>query len=204
MAMDENPYRAPEAMDRAIGVRSGRREDLRSVAVYQKGILVCILISLLGIAFNIFALATQAAVPPAVSMAISVLLLVVGLASAVFVILLAIKVYNIALGIVLGLLSVLPCIGLIVLLVVNGKATRILQSNGHRVGLAGCRPLRVLIRVQAGYPPAVAPDRVPSRRACSRRWRSGRSAVISPCSRRRPSGASGENEASSEARKRIA
>ena len=52
-------------------------------------------------------------------------------------VLLAIKVYNIALGIVLGLLSVLPCIGLIVLLVVNGKATRILQSNGYRVGLLG-------------------------------------------------------------------
>ena len=124
-------------MDQAIGVRSGRKEDLRSVAVYQKGILVCILISLLGVSFNIFALAPQAAVPPAVGMAISVLLLVVGLASAVFVVLLAIKVYNIALGIVLGLLSVLPCIGLFVLLVVNGKATRILQSNGYRVGLLG-------------------------------------------------------------------
>jgi hypothetical protein len=137
MAMDENPYRAPEAMDQAIGVRSGRKEDLRSVAVYQKGILVCILISLLGVSFNIYALATKAAVPPAVSMAISALLLAVGLASAVFVILLAIKVYNLALGIVLGLLSILPCIGLIVLLVVNGKATRILQSNGYRVGLLG-------------------------------------------------------------------
>jgi hypothetical protein len=137
MAVDENPYRAPEAMDRAIGVRSGRRDDLRSVAVYQKGMLVCILISLLGLAFNTIALATQAAVPPAVSMASRVMLPVVGLASAAFVGLLSIRVYNLALGVVLGLLSFFPCIGLFVLLVVNGKANCILRSNGYRVGLMG-------------------------------------------------------------------
>jgi hypothetical protein len=137
MAMEENPYEAPRAMDQAIGVRSGRREDLRKVAVYQKGILVCILISLIGIAFNLISIVTQMAIPDAVRVALSVGLLVVGLASSAFVVLLAIRVYNLALGILLGLLSILPCVGLLVLLVVNGKATRTLQSNGHRVGLMG-------------------------------------------------------------------
>ena len=32
----------------AVGVNGGRREDLKSVAKYQKGILWCILIQLLG------------------------------------------------------------------------------------------------------------------------------------------------------------
>ena len=71
------------------------------------------------------------------SKAIRVLLTIVGVASAVYVVLLAMRVYNVALGIVLGLLSVVPCIGLIVLLVVNGKASTILRSNGHKVGLLG-------------------------------------------------------------------
>lgn len=43
--MDDNPYRAPLSQDAALGVLSGRQEDVRSVALYQKGILVCILLA---------------------------------------------------------------------------------------------------------------------------------------------------------------
>lgn len=55
----------------------------------------------------------------------------------VFVFLLSIKVYGTGLGIVLGVLTLIPCVGLIVLLVVNGKATSVLSRNGIRVGLLG-------------------------------------------------------------------
>ncbi len=48
---------------------------------------------------------------------------------------LAIKVYGTGLGIVPGVLSFVPLIGLIVLLVVNGKATGLLKQNGIKVGL---------------------------------------------------------------------
>lgn len=41
------------------------------------------------------------------------------------------------LGIVLGILTLIPCIGLIVLLVINGKATGVLRENGIGVGLLG-------------------------------------------------------------------
>jgi hypothetical protein len=47
------------------------------------------------------------------------------------------KVYNTALGVLLGLLTFVPCINLIVLLVVNSKATSVLQLNGYKVGLLG-------------------------------------------------------------------
>ena len=41
--MDENPYQSPLSDLRpASGVLSGKQEDVRAVAVYQKGILVCI------------------------------------------------------------------------------------------------------------------------------------------------------------------
>ena len=127
--MSENPFQSP-ASDFAVGVKSGRREDLKSIATYQKGILVCILIYLLTIVGQFF-------IPEDVQILLGLALAVLGLVSTVFVFLLAIKVYNTGVGILLGLLALVPCLGLIVLLVINGKATRILQQNGHKVGLLG-------------------------------------------------------------------
>ncbi|HVX59237.1 MAG TPA: hypothetical protein VHC19_01500 [Pirellulales bacterium] len=127
--MSENPFQSP-ASDFAVGVKSGRREDLKNIATYQKGILVCILIYLLTIVGNFF-------IPEDVQILLGLALAVLGVVSTVFVFLLAIKVYNTGVGILLGLLALVPCLGLIVLLVINGKATRILQQNGHKVGLLG-------------------------------------------------------------------
>jgi hypothetical protein len=114
----------------AIGVVSGRREDLRSVAKFQKGILVCILIYLVAVI-------CQLAVPVALLPLVGIGLLVTIIVGAVFVFLLAIKVYGSGLGILFGILCLLPLIGLIVLLIVNGKATSVLKQNGIRVGLMG-------------------------------------------------------------------
>ena len=128
--MSENPYEPPLESSTAVGVLSGTREDLRSVARYQKGILVCILI-------YIVAVVGQFVFPPEMRMIIAYGMMLVGLAGAVFVFLLAIKVYGIGMGILLGILSFVPCLGLIVLLIVNGKATGVLKQNGIKVGLLG-------------------------------------------------------------------
>jgi hypothetical protein len=131
MSMEENPYKPPEAYDRPIvGVRSGQREDLRKVAIAQKVILFCILI-------NFAALGARFVLPPQALPAVFIVLVLAGLVSTIFTIVLAIRVYNLALGIILGLLAFIPCIGLLVLLMVNQKATSILQANGLRVGLLG-------------------------------------------------------------------
>ncbi len=128
--MSINPYQPPQYPSSAVGVLSGSREDLRSVAKFQKGILVCIL-------FQLVAMIGQLALPPEIRLLISVAVLVVGIVSGVFVFMLAIKVYGTALGVLLGVLSLVPCMGLIVLLVVNGKATSVLKQNGIKVGLLG-------------------------------------------------------------------
>jgi hypothetical protein len=49
MLMNENPYQSPSADPHVVGVKSGKRADLKSVAQYQKGILVCILIYLIAV-----------------------------------------------------------------------------------------------------------------------------------------------------------
>lgn len=128
--MSENPYQSPSGPSQVVGVRSGSREDLRSVATSQKGILVCILLYLVSVG-------AQLVVPPELRLLIALGVLVVGIAATVFVFMLAIKLYSTGVGVLLGILTLIPCIGLLVLLAVNGKATSILKQNGIKVGLLG-------------------------------------------------------------------
>jgi hypothetical protein len=128
--MSENPFEPPRDTSPAVGVLSGQREDLRTIARFQKGILVCILIYLIAVI-------AQFALPPELRIFMAVGVMVFALAGAVFVFLLAIKVYGVGLGILLGVLSMAPCLGLIVLFLVNGKATNVLRQNGIKVGLMG-------------------------------------------------------------------
>lgn len=130
--MSDNPYLPPVTDQPAVGVLSGRREDLRSVALYQKGILICVLVYLLAMIF-------QFALPEEIRPLVGLAVLLVGLVGTVFVFLLAIKVYSVAAGVLLGLLAIVPCVGLIVLLIVNGKATSILRQNDIRVGFMGAK-----------------------------------------------------------------
>ena len=90
----------------------------------------CILIYLLAVI-------CQFAIPAELRPIIGLGVLFVGLVGTVFVFLLAIKVYSTGVGVLLGILTLIPCVGLIVLLVVNGKATGILKQNGIKVGLLG-------------------------------------------------------------------
>ena len=128
--MSENPYESPRVEASAVGVLSGKREDLRGVAQYQKGILVCILIYLIAVF-------CQFLIPPEIRIFLGLGVILVSLTGTVFVFLLAIKVYGAPLGVLLGILTLIPCVGLLVLLIVNGKATSVLRQNGIRVGLLG-------------------------------------------------------------------
>jgi hypothetical protein len=130
--MSENPYQSPMADLVAVGVLSGKREDVRSVAQYQKGILICILIYLIAVV-------CQFLIPQEIFALLAAGVLVVAVVGTVFVFLLATKVYSTSVGILLGILTLIPCVGLLVLLIVNGKATNILRQNGIRVGLLGAR-----------------------------------------------------------------
>ncbi len=144
--MSFNPYEAPapipQAPAPAIGVLSGTRADLRSVATYQRGIMVCILLYFIVIAMQAI-IASQIEVPPIFRVLAGLAILANGVAGAVFVFLLSIKVYGPALGILLGILTLIPCLGLLALLRVNAKATNVLQQNGIKVGLLGANPATI-------------------------------------------------------------
>ena len=106
------------------------RETLRGIAGNQKAIIICILVygSLVLLQF---------AIPPESRIFLAIVVVPVLVTAAVFVFLLATKVYTTATGVILGVLTLIPCIGLIVLLIINGKATSILKANGIHVGLFG-------------------------------------------------------------------
>ncbi len=137
--MSQNPYQSPSMPATAVGVNSGTREDLKKVAQYQKGIMYCILANFVMIAVLIFA--GQSVAPGAGKTSLMLIMnglyIIVALAQLVFIVMLATKVYNMAIGVIAGILSFIPCLGLIILLVVNQKATKVLQQNGIKVGLMG-------------------------------------------------------------------
>jgi hypothetical protein len=126
-----------------VGVRSGRRDDLKAVAIYQKGVIACIGLYLLIVIGPITAisagvdLSTRGNLGVVASILIALGAMAVVFTGAVFTFLLAIKVYQTAVGILMGLLTLVPCVGLLALLLINGKATNVLQANGYRVGLFG-------------------------------------------------------------------
>lgn len=108
------------------------RTDLRTIAIRQRGIMYCVLAYLFGAIAQIFIPTPFNALPALVVLAAMI-------TGAVFVFMLAIALYNTGVGIALGVLTLIPLVGLIVLLIVNGKATSILREHGIKVGLMGAK-----------------------------------------------------------------
>ena len=131
--MSQNPFQSPSAAGTVFGVNDGSLETLRKVATYQRGVLLCILIQLLTIPVN---LVMQRSVPELAGL-VALVAVLAGLVGTVFVFLLAKNVYSTAVAVLLTILALIPCVGLIILLIVNGKATAIMRKNGIKVGLLG-------------------------------------------------------------------
>jgi hypothetical protein len=112
------------------------RTDLRTIAVRQRVIMWCILAYIVLI-FGQFAF------PPELRLIPALLAMAASVTAAVFVFMLAIALYNTGAGIVLGLLTLVPLVGLIVLLIINNKATNTLRQHGIKVGLMGADPRQI-------------------------------------------------------------
>ena len=132
----DNPFEAPESDLRAVGVLSGSRRDLRRIAVYQKTVILCMAFQLLLVLLQL----TLMRQPPD-SAVIMIMILttswIILLVGAISVFLLAMKTYGVTFGILYGILALVPCFGLIILLIINSKATKTLKDNGIKVGFLG-------------------------------------------------------------------
>jgi hypothetical protein len=127
---DEEDDEYEDDWEDSRGRRRLSRETLRAIAGNQKAIILCIVVYLCLIPI-------QFLIPEEVRIFLALALIPLGIAATVFVFLLATKVYSTGTGVVLGILTLIPCIGLIVLLIINGKATSVLKENGIHVGFLG-------------------------------------------------------------------
>ncbi|HTN75630.1 MAG TPA: hypothetical protein VL096_10300 [Pirellulaceae bacterium] len=134
--MSNNPYESPPVVKEVVGINGGQRADLRTVAQYQKGIMYCILANIVLFVGNMVARGGGEGLS-IVAYGFLAIYICVGLIQLALIVMLSTKVYNIGVGIIAGVLSFVPCVGLIILLIVNQKATSVLQSNGIKVGLMG-------------------------------------------------------------------
>ncbi|MHB1037809.1 MAG: hypothetical protein ACYC35_26090 [Pirellulales bacterium] len=133
--MDVNPYQSPKA-DLAAPKANAKdpsytRDDLRRIAACQKGIIVSIVIYVL-------VMPTQFLYPE-FQMLPALGGFAVGLVGAAFGCLLAIKTCGTGVGIAFGLLSLIPCLGMVILYHLSKDAAVILKENGIKVGLLGAR-----------------------------------------------------------------
>ncbi len=103
---------------------------LHSIVIYQRVLIFCILGNLC-IYLGTFAL------PEGKRLWILVVAVPLLITAATFTYLLGAKVFNVGLGIMFTILIFVPCIGLIMLAVLNGKATSVLKKNGVPVGFFG-------------------------------------------------------------------
>lgn len=137
--MSENPYSPPHTISQFPPVGQNPTgpipEYLLRVATLQRYVLVALLANIV-INFTLFAYAPQDPFSTLVLLAAGLLIVVLSIVS---IFLLAKEVFNNAVGAVFAFMMIIPVISLIVLLVVNQKATRLLQTNGIKVGFMGAK-----------------------------------------------------------------
>ncbi len=106
---------------------------MRQIASYQRGLIFCILIQILAYSANQIVFSMNPILLPVSGLVI----LGAIVAGVVFAVLLAIRVYSTGAGILMGLLAIVPCLGLVMLLIINQAATKRLTQNGIKVGFFG-------------------------------------------------------------------
>jgi hypothetical protein len=131
-----SPCEAPVSSFRVPGVASGSRKDLLKVAKYQRGLFACILAWMLAVAGEFW-------LPPTLRLVAEAGGSAIGIIAVVLIALVATKIYGPTWGIILGstglglILYQLPILCFLILLLVNWKATTVLQLNGIKVGQSG-------------------------------------------------------------------
>ncbi len=134
-----------EVFDEVVkkGVKGGKKARLRSIASQQRNMLICAFLQIVCI---IISTVVNSRMEPSrdpamilVRLLISAVMLASLVGGCVYVCLLGSKFYNILVVIILAILALIPCLGLLGLLLVNQRATGMLEENGYEVGLLGAR-----------------------------------------------------------------
>lgn len=125
----ENPFQSPSVTKTAATPKLDRGH-VKTIATRQRVLLLCMVgYVVAGVTSRIGSVEIRPAA--------QVIWAVFVLAAAVIVFLLASSIFSTGLGVLLGVLTLVPLLGLLILAIVNGKATNILRQNGIKVGFLG-------------------------------------------------------------------
>lgn len=134
-----NPYESPQFASpptTPFAPPGIDREKLRRVAKYQQWVIYALLAMI--VLYIAFGIAREGSI--AVRGPIAIMYLGTWVFSMVAIFLLAKELHHVAIAVLLALLMIVPCISLLTLLIVNGKATGYLQQHGIKVGFMGVNP----------------------------------------------------------------
>ncbi len=110
---------------------------VRQVAVRQRAIMWCILFYICAfVLYFAVVLETKSLIAVGLGMLVVVGVIVL---TVVCVFRLALSIYSTATAITVGILTLIPYLGILILLIINSKATKILRTNGIKVGLMGAK-----------------------------------------------------------------
>ncbi len=132
---DHNPFVAPENQGVPAKPSGSNREHLIKVATAQRHVLFVILAYLALLPFNIAAQQV-----PQLAVILLPVAIIVFIAGAITVFRLASLFRGKAVAVLYLIGLLIPCLGLILLLVISSEATNLLKSNGIKVGLLGANP----------------------------------------------------------------
>jgi len=111
----------------------GKGEELKQIAYYQRRVMSCILVQIVAYV----PCAAFSRTNPALAGIFGLVVLCALIAGVCFAVLLAMRVYSTGVGIIMGLLGIIPCFGLLMLLIINQAATKRLTNSGIKVGFLG-------------------------------------------------------------------
>ncbi len=134
-----NPYESPQFASPPVAPFAPPgidREKLRRVAKYQQWVIYALLAMI--VLYIAFGIARESSI--AVSGPIAIVYMGTWVFSMVAIFLLAKELHHVAIAVLLAVLMIVPCISLLTLLIVNGKATGYLQQHGIKVGFMGVNP----------------------------------------------------------------
>jgi Fe2+ transport system protein B len=137
--VSDSPYQSPSLQSFTTQPGGQERDKLRRVAKYQRWVLIALLANIVTNIF-VFALGGQAL---AVQLAIGGVSFAVVLFGSVSIFLLGKELINPVVAGICAVLIFVPCISLLVLFLINQKATSFLQRNGITVGFMGVDPNRI-------------------------------------------------------------
>jgi predicted RNA-binding Zn-ribbon protein involved in translation (DUF1610 family) len=132
-----------EVFDETLKKASLGGKEAKAIASAQRNLVVSILLWLVcAVGSSGLQRSIAANRDPAMSLVVLIVAAIglagyVGVASYIFV--LARRMYNVGVGILLAFLAIIPCVNLLIAFMVNQRVNRYLQDNGYEVGLFGAK-----------------------------------------------------------------